>query len=246
MNEISFALVFTFLAAGWVKGVTGMGLPTVAMGILGTMMPLPVAAALLVLPSFVTNVWQLFAGPSLIPLLHRLWPMLLCLIPGTVAGSVLLIRAAPAWSAFALGAALIIYASYALFAPALAVTARAEYWLSPLVGTITGVITGATGVFVMPSVPYIQALQLSKDDLVQALGMSFTLSTLALAVGLALHNAFQLEQLSLSLFAIFPALAGMWLGQKIRAFIPPKQFRCYFLLFLILLGFELVSRPFIA
>jgi hypothetical protein len=33
-----------------VKGVTGMGLPTVAMGLLGSFMAPPVAAALLVVP----------------------------------------------------------------------------------------------------------------------------------------------------------------------------------------------------
>ena len=60
----SGVVVATFVVAGFVKGVTGMGLPTVAMGVLGTLMLPAQAAALLLLPSFVTNVWQLFAGPE--------------------------------------------------------------------------------------------------------------------------------------------------------------------------------------
>ena len=67
MREFPIALwLFTliFLAAGMVKGVTGMGLPTVAMGLLGTAMPPSMAAAMLVLPSFITNVWQLLAGAA--------------------------------------------------------------------------------------------------------------------------------------------------------------------------------------
>jgi uncharacterized membrane protein YfcA len=60
-----------FLLAGAVKGMTGMGLPTVAMGALGAVMPPVVAASLLVVPSFVTNVWQLFAGPSFTGLASR-------------------------------------------------------------------------------------------------------------------------------------------------------------------------------
>jgi hypothetical protein len=40
-----------------------MGLPTVAMGLLGLVIPPVQAAALLVVPSLVTNVWQLVAGP---------------------------------------------------------------------------------------------------------------------------------------------------------------------------------------
>ncbi|MCR2730907.1 sulfite exporter TauE/SafE family protein, partial [Salmonella enterica] len=69
------------------------------------------------------------------------------------------------------------------------VSAAAEPWLGPLCGLVTGALTGATGVFVIPAVPYLNALGLARDDLVQALGLSFTVSTLALAAGLAWHQA---------------------------------------------------------
>ena len=58
------AISLIFFLAGIIKGVTGMGLPTFAMGVLGTMMPPVGAAALLIIPSFVTNTWQLAAGSS--------------------------------------------------------------------------------------------------------------------------------------------------------------------------------------
>ncbi len=238
-------LVLIFILAGFVKGVTGMGLPTVAMGLLGMFMPLPVAAALLLIPSFVTNVLQLFTGPSVRQIISRLWLMMLFILAGTVAASSLLISINPVWSAFGLGAALIIYATYALVSPTLAVSASREKWLSPVIGGVTGLITGATGVFVMPAVPFLQSLRFSKDELVQALGLSFTVSTMALAAGLYLHDAFRVEQFSLSFLSIFPALAGMWLGQKVRARISARRFRQCFLLFLIVLGTELMSRPFI-
>ena len=222
-----------------------MGLPTVAMGLLGMFMPLPVAAALLVIPSFVTNVLQLFAGPAVMLIIRRLWLMMLLILVCTVAASSLLISINPTWSAFGLGVALIVYAVFALASPSFAVSPSREKWLSPAIGGITGLITGATGVFVMPAVPFLQSLRFSKDELVQALGLSFTISTIALAAGLYLHDAFRVEQFSLSFLSIFPALAGMWLGQKVRARISAKRFRQCFLLFLIVLGMELISRPFI-
>jgi hypothetical protein len=67
----------TFLLAGFVKGVIGLGLPTIGMGLLAVVMAPAQAAALLVVPSFVTNVWQLALGPGIGSLLRRLWPMLL-------------------------------------------------------------------------------------------------------------------------------------------------------------------------
>ncbi|HFZ8994349.1 TPA: sulfite exporter TauE/SafE family protein [Citrobacter freundii] len=239
-------LFLIFLAAGLVKGVTGMGLPTVAMGLLGLIMPLPAAAALLVIPSFVTNVWQLFSGPAVFFILRRLWLMMAFIIVGTLAGSFLLVSIAPLWSGFGLGIALLIYALYALGSPELHAPQRLERWLSPPVGLVTGLVTGATGVFVMPAVPWLQSLRLSRDELVQALGLSFTISTIALGAGLYLHDAWHVGQVSLSGLAIIPALTGMWLGQKVRVRISLRRFRQCFLLFLLALGLEMIARPLFA
>jgi hypothetical protein len=78
---------FAFLLAGLVKGVIGLGLPTVSMGLLSVVMPPAKAAALLIVPSFVTNVWQLAAGPGFGRLARRLWPMLAGVVVGTLAGT---------------------------------------------------------------------------------------------------------------------------------------------------------------
>lgn len=232
----------TFFVAGIVKGVTGMGLPTVAMGILGALLSPLAAANLLIVPSSVTNVWQLLAGPSFGPLIRRFWPMMLAIVGGTILGSTWLAEGDTGLATTALGAALVLYSGYTLLARQLSIGKHLEPWLSPLVGTVTGLITGGTGVFVIPAVPYLQALQLEKDDLVQALGLSFTISTFALAAGLAARGAFQAENLALSALAVVPALAGMWLGQVLRGKISPSLFRRIFLFSLLLLGLEMSFR----
>lgn len=232
----------TFFVAGIVKGVTGMGLPTLAMGMLGALISPLAAASLLLAPSFVTNVWQLFAGPSFGPLLRRLWPMMLAVIVGTLAGSSLIAGGDTQVATTALGLALVLYAAYTLFARQLSVPKHLEPRLSPVIGVATGVVTGGTGVFVIPAVPYLQALGLEKDDLVQALGLSFTISTVALAAGLAMRGAFQLDSLALSALAILPALAGMWTGQALRSRISAQAFRRGFLICLLLLGTEMALR----
>jgi hypothetical protein len=79
----------TFLLAGFVKGVIGLGLPTVAMGLLAIVMTPAQAASLLVVPSLLTNVWQAM-GPALAPLVRRFWPMLLGICVGTWLGGGLL------------------------------------------------------------------------------------------------------------------------------------------------------------
>ncbi|GEO18347.1 sulfite exporter TauE/SafE family protein [Microvirga aerophila] len=232
----------TFFLAGIVKGVTGMGLPTVAMGLLGAFMSPVAAAGFLIVPSFVTNLWQLASGPSFTALVSRLWLMMLGVGLGTVASSSVLVSNNTRWTTVGLGAALVIYAGFTLLARHLSVPARLEKWLSPLIGLTTGAVTGGTGVFVIPAVPYLQALGLSKDDLIQGLGLSFTISTVALAVGLTWRGAFQLDDLAMSSLAILPAMAGMWLGQAIRSRVSPAAFRRWFLICLLLLGTELILR----
>src|SRR5436853_556759 len=81
----------------------------------------------------------------------------------------------------AIGAVLMIYAVVGLTAVRFSVSTSAERWLAPLIGIVTGVVSAASGVFGIPAVGYLQALELSKEDLVQALGISFTVSAIALA-----------------------------------------------------------------
>lgn len=237
------AAAATFLFAGLVKGVTGMGLPTFAMAALGALISPAAAAALLIVPSFVTNLWQLLAGPAFAGLARRLWPMMAGIVAGAFAGAPLLAGGDTELSTGALGATLVAYAAYSLSGRQPRAPRRLEPWLSPLVGLATGLVTGATGVFVVPAVPYLQALDLEKDELVQALGLSFTVSTLALAGALAVRGAYQGGDLAVSTLAVAPALAGMWLGQEIRRRVSPAAFRRWFLIGLLLLGAEMLLRP---
>ena len=235
-------VIFAFSLAGVVKGVIGLGLPTVAVGILGLVMAPTQAAAILLLPSLVTNLWQLAAGPRFGALLKRLWPLLLGTCVGTWSGTLLFEGVSMAWAPMALGAALIAYAVVGLSAVRFAVPRRAEAWLNPLIGVSTGIVTVATGVFVVPTVPYLQALEMEREDLIQALGLNFTVSTFALAGGLLHGGVLRPALAGFAALALVAAMAGMFLGQKLRSRIRPEVFRRFFFWGLLLLGCHLALR----
>ncbi|MBN9511568.1 MAG: sulfite exporter TauE/SafE family protein, partial [Alphaproteobacteria bacterium] len=220
----------------------GMGLPTVAVGVLGALFSPLTAASLLLVPSFITNLWQSLAGPHRQTLIGRLWPMLAATVAGTLAASARLAAGGTRTATVTLGLALILYAASALFARPWRVPARAERWLAPLAGFVTGVVAGATGVLVVPAAPYLQALGLDREALVQALGLSFTASTLALGAGLVLHGALPAGAVGTSALAVLPALAGMGVGQAVRSRISATAFRQWFLLCLLLLGLAMVAH----
>lgn len=105
-----------FALAGLTKGVIGLGLPTISMGLLAVVMAPADAAAILVLPSLVTNIWQMAAGPSLTTIVRRLRPMMVGVCLGTWAGAGLITGAAAKYGTTLLGAALVFYAVIGLAA----------------------------------------------------------------------------------------------------------------------------------
>lgn len=236
--EILF-ITAVFIVAGLVKGVTGMGLPTVAIALLSLRMPPLQAAALLIVPSSVTNVWQLAAGPSVYPLWQRFKSVMLAICAG-VAGAFAL--GAATWSGAVLGVALVGYGLLGLTGWRMQVAPHNERWAGPLAGAATGLMAGVTGVFVMPVAPYLQALNLDKDDLVQALGMAFTVGTLALAAMLALRGEWHAMAAGHSALALIPAVAGMQLGQWLRDHMSPAVFRRCFFVALLALGAHQLLR----
>lgn len=236
------AVTAIFLLAGLVKGVVGLGLPTVAMALLALVLPPAEAAALLVVPSLVTNLLQLRPLSTLGAMLRRLGPMQVGICAGSALGTALLGAPAGHGATAALGAVLMLYAAWGLADVRVSVSARAERWLGPVVGALTGIVTAATGVFVVPAVPYLQALGLQKDGLVQAMGISFTVSTLALGAGLAAQGAFPAAAALSSLLMLAPALAGMAAGQWLRAALSPAVFKTVFFVALALLGAHMVAR----
>jgi uncharacterized membrane protein YfcA len=226
----------TFLLAGAVKGVIGLGLPTISLALLTVALDLTSAMALLLIPSFVTNLWQGVVGGNLVPLLRRLWPFFLLATITVWIGALALTTVDQALLSGLLGVLLVIYAVLSLGGIRLDLTPGQEVWVGPLTGTVNGVLTGMTGSFVVPGVMYMQAIGLPRDMLVQAMGLSFTLSTVALAFALGSNDLITGEQGMLSAAAIVPAVAGMVLGQHVRRNLSEQVFRRIFFVSLLLLG----------
>ncbi len=238
------AIAGTFFVAGTVKGVIGLGLPTVSLALLTVAIDLPSAMALLLVPSFVTNLWQALVGGHLKAALGRIWPFLSMATVTVWLGALALTRVDLAWLSALLGALLVVYAAFSLAGLRLAVTARQEAWAGPLAGAANGILTGLTGSFVVPGVLYLQALGLTRDMLIQAMGLLFTASTIALAVALGGNDLLSLDLGTWSAAALLPAILGMWIGQRVRRVLSEPLFRRVFFTALLLLGGYIIAGAF--
>lgn len=246
--EHAALILIAFLVAGTVKGVVGLGLPAIAIALLTIVLAPPQAAALIVVPSILTNIWQAWAGPDLRGLARRLAPMLI----GTVLGvwgamAIGLGIADPAIQRLGgavLGVLLAVYALTALLLPVFRVPPRAERRYGPLMGALTGIVTAATGLLIMPGAAWIQAMGLPRDALVQGLGIFLTVGNTAFGAGLAVDGVLTTRILVASLLLALPAaFAGMWLGARLRSVVEPALFRRVFLLALLALGLWQALRP---
>lgn len=230
-----------FVLAGMVKGITGMGLPTVAIALLPVVLPTGLAASLLVVPSLLTNIWQFVRSPRCTALLKRLGGLLAGVMLGGLLSPLPSVSAASTQTLVLLGAALTLYGAVGLIGWRFPHPGRHEWWAGPLAGVATGALTVSTGVFVVPSVPYLQSLDLDKEGLVGALGLTFTVCTLVLWLSLGVSTTV-VTSAWWSLLMLGPALLGVWVGGALRGRLSEQMFKRCFLGTLILLGGYTVVR----
>jgi uncharacterized protein len=230
-----------FLLAGFIKGVIGLGLPTVAMGLLAVTMPPSHALAIVIVPAVVTNIWQTFVGPYLRDVVRRLWPLMVGTVIGIWLNRGMLTGPYARYGTIVLGLLLVIYAIVGLSKFSFSVARRNEKWIGGVVGVTTGMISAATGVQVIPSMPFMQAIGMEKDELVQALGVFFTVATMALAINLTSVGLLTAATALPGAVAMAAAFAGMFIGQAVRTKLQPEAFRRWFLIAMILLGIYLTG-----
>jgi uncharacterized protein len=241
LEPLLLLIAAAFLLAGFIKGVIGLGLPTVSMGLLAVTMQPSHALAIVIVPAIVTNFWQTFGGPYLRDIIRRLWPLMVGTVTGIWLNAGMLTGPYARYGSIVLGVLLVIYAIVGLSKFSFSVARSNEKWIGGIVGLITGMVSAATGVQVIPSVPFMQAIGMEKDELVQALGVFFTIATLALAFNLTSAGLLDASTALPGAVAMGCAFAGMFIGQAVRSRMQPGAFRRWFLIAMILLGIYLAG-----
>lgn len=240
MTVTDVAVVATaFVVAGLAKGALGMGLPPVALGILSFALPLDASLAIMVIPTMLTNVWQAIYGRGFRPLMRRFGGMAAAAVVTLLAVALVFGKLGTPTAAGWVGIVLVVYAVLALTAWRPAVPRDAERWANPLMGALSGAVAGITGVAAVPFLPYMQSLDMDRNELVQALGIMFLFIIGALTAALALQGSFTPLNLAGGIGAIAPTFLGVWLGQKARQRISAEKFRLVFLVGMLLVGLQM-------
>ena len=234
--DIYILSTIIFLFAGIIKGMVGFGFPLVALVLLTLFIGLHEALPLTILPSLITNIWQVLDGKHFYSILKRLWVYFLISISTILLTSSLLVLVNTYWLTALLGLVLLAFflSQFARYQPE--IPGKFELVLGMFLAPLNGFITGTTGVYLVPSLLYMRAIGFRHDMLIQAMGIFFTLSSFALALSLKRHNLLTFQSGITSLIVLVPAFAGMVFGRHVRKTIDADKFQLIFDSCLALLG----------
>ena len=238
------AILGTFLVAGLVKGVIGLGLPSISLAVLTVATNLPTSMALLLMPSLVTNIWQAVRGGNFLKILKRLWLLFLTSTMTVWIGTTALTIVDLTLLSALLGGLLMSYAVVSLSGLRFKLKSRNEWWVGSLTGSVNGILTGMTGSFVVPGVFYLQSIGLRRDVLIQSMGILFTTSTLALIFSLQSNEFLTSKLVVWSSISLVPSIIGVLIGQQIRQWLSEKTFRNVFFFSLLVIGVYIIVIAF--
>ncbi|OCQ19190.1 hypothetical protein A7985_20875 [Pseudoalteromonas luteoviolacea] len=235
-------IVGVFGFAGLVKGVVGLGLPPIVLGLLTAIIGIHPAMALVALPAFITNIVQAISGQYWRTLWQTQRLFFFFATVSVALGCLLTQFIEQAYMSLLLGVLLICYGSLGIlkFKPHIRVSWQPRAGM--LLGVCNGVFTGLTGSSAVPGVFYLQAIGLPKEKLIQAMGILFTCSSLGLSIGLIWQGILTPTTSALSVVALLPATIFMYLGAKLRKRISVALFQRIFYSALTLLGAYVIVK----
>jgi len=235
---------FGFLFAGFVKGATGLGFSSTCLPFLVLALGVEAALPMVLVPSLTSNTLVMLEAGHFRQTANRFFSMYVAAGLGIVIGLFLLVQIDKMIAGAILGIVLIVYALYSLAKPDLALNPKIEAPLRFPVGLGTGIINGMTGCQLIPVLPYLMALRLDPNRFIQAINISFTLSSLLMAIGLTHIGYMTWRIAALSALALLPMYIGVRSGNSLRQRMSVATFRTCVLVLLIFLGAVLVARLF--
>jgi uncharacterized membrane protein YfcA len=211
--------------SGVVKGVLSLGLPLIGMPLLTLFVELQTAVSVLMIPLVLSNLIQAVEGRGTMVMLKRFWPVIVCLIAGTFVGTALFAALDRQVLLLTVGILAIVMSTASILQPHVAVSRRAEPWLGPPVGLASGIIGGMSTLFGPLLAVYVVGLRLPRDDFVKAISLLYLIAAICLTLGGTAQGMAGPKELTWSAVAMIPVYGGMLIGQRVRRYINPDQFR---------------------
>ena len=233
-----------FLAAGLVKGVSGIGFPMVAIPFLSLIVGPTTTIVIVVGPAAASNVVQALRGGYLPSLLGRFWSLCLVLVVVIGITTPFIIGLDTSMLMLFVGGVISFASLLQILQPTFRVPPHRERILNPVAGAIGGLICGGANLHGGAMAAYLLAVGLERDRLVAAIGMLFLVGAFPIYATFFWFGLLSNDVFWATVFALVPTLTGQWIGAYFRRYIPPEKFRRIVVVFFLLGGLNMIRRGF--
>ncbi|WP_034490789.1 sulfite exporter TauE/SafE family protein [Afifella pfennigii] len=242
---IAATLLGCFLG-GIVKGVSGSGLPQVAVPLIALVTSVPIAVAVVQLPAMSINLAQARPQRGASSQVLRHWPIFLTLFGATILG-VGMLRLAPPSLLFAfMGTVTILAATFLVAKPGFGLPEKLRLPLGIPVALAAGLSAGLSSLAGPFLVPYYVALRLPKEVFIPAISLSYLAIIVPTMIFFLYWELVDPRFFLFSLVAVIPSLLGMLAGNRLRQLVDERQFRSIVLVTLLTTAAGLLVKAFVA
>ena len=221
----AWAVIVVALAAGGLtKGMTGLGLPGIAVPIMAAFLGVEPAVMIMVMPTLITNLWLTWRLRDCYREVPEVPRVAIAGVPGIALGAAVLYLASEKFLATVLALWVLAYLVLRYVHPQLSLARKVRLRLAFPVGFASGTLQGATGICAPVIVPYVDAIGAKPRTYVftfSAVFMSLSLTHLLILGSLQAYTPLLFGQ---SLLAVVPAMLFVPVGNWLRQFIRPEHF----------------------
>ena len=234
-----------FLAAGTIKGLIGIGLPTIAISMMSLVVDARLAITLTIIPMFVSNLWQVYRIGVIWAtfLKYKVFSALLiisilisALSSKTIPSDIILII---------LGPVITVYAILSLLKWTPYIDKKHDNYAQTSFGLIAGILGGFTAIWAPPMIIYLTSRQTPKEDFIRATGMLITIGSIPLLAGYIQNGLLTKDMAISSTLMIIPVLIGFAIGESLRRYVPAQKFLTIVLCIFTVMGITLIYRGFV-
>jgi uncharacterized protein len=221
--ELAVIVVAISLGA-FLKGMTGTGLPQIAIPIMAIFLGVERAVVVMAIPGVVTNAWLVWRYRHHLRETHDLPVMVVLGVAGAALGTMGLV-ALDARVLAAILAAVILGSLAVRFArPDFALSRRVGRIASAPVGATAGLLQGATGISGPLLMTYLYAFRRPKEVYVASITTLFLLYAIPQTVMLFTLGLYTSERLTESLLSLVPIAVALGLGNALATKMSSRAF----------------------
>lgn len=238
--HVLIVAVAMFVGA-FLKGVTGLGLPVIAIPVMASFVGVEEAVVIMTIPGVVTNTWLIWRHRESRSATRDLPALLATGVVGVAVGSWILRSLDNRILSLALAGAVVAYAGTLFVNPHFRLSPAVTRVASLPVGLAAGTLQGATGISGPLLATYLHAFRLPPRAYVLSITTLFQVFALTQVGSLAALGLYTARRLALSLLALVPTMAALALGARVANRVPPRVFDAVVLLVLLGSAAKLVA-----